>query len=236
MLLKRWQEQRRPVLAPSRLEDPRQKIMFLGGHWVNASGGHAAVEHTDGIVYLAVSLRNVGSGIAVCHGWIVRLGERSPLDFPIHAPLETFRLQSRDLYVPAGDIGMWQGALRNPDDPVRAGLVDAIDMGSRSGRASLFRSGRSPADGHPIPLGPDERRLLTSLKPAPLSRFGWPAPRELDPSGGEAIYRDHQVAAERRAATQTESAVSALTSPVAGLVMRDAVSGICLHRASRQRV
>src|SRR6202167_2763376 len=63
------QEQRRPVLAPSRLEDPQQKIMFLGGHWVSVAGGHAAVEHLDGAVYLAISLRNVGSGIAVCQGW-----------------------------------------------------------------------------------------------------------------------------------------------------------------------
>src|ERR1700733_12440398 len=66
------QEQRRPVLAPSRLEDPKQKIIFLGGHWVSASGGRAAVEHLDGIVYLAISLRNVGTGIAVCQGWSVR--------------------------------------------------------------------------------------------------------------------------------------------------------------------
>src|ERR1700681_3460132 len=56
------QEQRRPLLAPSRLEDPMQKIMFLEGHWVTAPGGRAAVEHIDGAVYLAISLRNVGSG------------------------------------------------------------------------------------------------------------------------------------------------------------------------------
>src|ERR1700728_619827 len=57
------QEQRRPLLAPSRLEDPKQKIMFLEGNWVSASGGRAAVEHLGGVVYLAISLRNVGSGI-----------------------------------------------------------------------------------------------------------------------------------------------------------------------------
>src|ERR1700683_3467708 len=73
------QEQRRPLLAPSRLEDARQKIMFLGGHWVTAPGGHAAVEHIDGIVYLAISLRNVGSGIAVCQGWVARPGEGTSL-------------------------------------------------------------------------------------------------------------------------------------------------------------
>src|SRR3954470_6090935 len=112
------QEQRRPLLAPSRLEDPKQKIMFLEGHWVSAEGGRAAVELIDGAVYLAISLRNVGSGIAVCQGWAARPGRGLSANYPTHAPLEEFHLQSRDLYIPAGDIGMWQGALRNPDDPV----------------------------------------------------------------------------------------------------------------------
>src|SRR5579862_3898064 len=125
------QEQRRPVLAPSRLEDPTQKIMFLEGNWVSASGGHGAVEHIDGAVLLAISLRNVGSGIAVCQGWTVRKGAGSSLTFPTHAPLEDFRLQARDLYVPAGDIGMWQGALRNPDDQARADVIDAIATGQQ---------------------------------------------------------------------------------------------------------
>jgi hypothetical protein len=121
------QEQRRPILAQSRLQDPTQKIMFLEGHWVHASGGHAAVEHLDGIVYLAISLRNVGSGIAVCQGWSVRPGSGSLGELPTHTPVENFRLQSRDLYIPAADMGMWQGALRNPDDQMRAHVADAID-------------------------------------------------------------------------------------------------------------
>src|SRR6202040_3863831 len=65
------QEQRRPLLAPSRLEDPVQKLMFVEGHWVSTAGGRATVEHVEGIVYLAISLRNVGSGIGVCQGWVV---------------------------------------------------------------------------------------------------------------------------------------------------------------------
>src|SRR5881394_3832282 len=76
------QEQRRPVLGPSRLEDPKQKIMFLERHWVSAAGGRAAVEHIDGAVYMAISLRNVGSGIAVCQGWAVRPGTGSAMSFP----------------------------------------------------------------------------------------------------------------------------------------------------------
>ena len=123
------QEQRRPLLAPSRLEDPKQKIMFMEGNWVSAEGGRGVVEHDDGIVYLAISLRNVGSGIAVCQGWAVVTGSGPSLAQTIHTPLDQFRLQSRDLYIPNGDIGMWQGALRNPADPIRAAVAEAIVAG-----------------------------------------------------------------------------------------------------------
>jgi hypothetical protein len=121
------QEQRRPVLSPSRLDDPLQKVMFLDRSWLSAAGGRAAVEHVDGRVYLAISLRNVGSGMAVCQGWAVRPGFGSGRDLPMHAPVEEFRLQGRDMYIPAGDIGMWQGALRHPDDPLRAAVAELID-------------------------------------------------------------------------------------------------------------
>ncbi len=101
--------------------------MFVDGHWVSAAGGRAVAEEIGGVVYLAISLRNVGSGIGVCQGWVVRPGIGSPRNVPAHAVEGEFRLQTRDLYVPAGDIGMWQGALRNPDDPVRAAVAEAID-------------------------------------------------------------------------------------------------------------
>lgn len=121
------QEQRRPVLAPSRLDDPAQKTLFLENHWVRVEGGRAVVEHEDGTVYLVISVRNVGSGIAVCQGWAVRPGMVMTREVGTHVPLDDFRPQSRDLYVPAGDIGMWQGALRHPDDQLRAQVVDAIN-------------------------------------------------------------------------------------------------------------
>jgi hypothetical protein len=121
------QEQRRPVLAPSRLEDPMQKIMFVEGRWVRAEGGRGVAEHEDGRVYLALSLRNVGSGIGVCQGWAVRAGQMTSRAAPTHTPEDQFRSQTRDLYIPAGDIGMWQGAIRSPDDPAHAGLVEAIE-------------------------------------------------------------------------------------------------------------
>ena len=121
------QEQRRPLLAQSRLDDPVQKLMFVEGHWVSAGGGRAAADLINGGVFLGISLRNVGSGMAVCQAWAVRPGFSSSRRLPTPAPEEEFRLQTRDLYIPAGDIGMWQGALRHPEDPIRAATAEAIE-------------------------------------------------------------------------------------------------------------
>lgn len=119
------QEQRRPVLVHSRLEDSDQKIMFVDQRWVHVRGSRAVAEHIDGVVYLAMSLRNVGAGIAVLQSWVVRPGlQRTTVD---HAPETEFRAQTRDLYVPAGDIGVWQGALRNPDEPGVREMAAAIE-------------------------------------------------------------------------------------------------------------
>jgi hypothetical protein len=196
------QEQRRPVLAPSRLEDPKQKIMFLEGHWVSALGGRAAVEHTDGTVYLAVSLRNVGSGIAVCQGWTVRPGSASSGNLPTHAPLDEFRLQSRDLYVPAGDIGMWQGALRHPDDATRAQVAAAIDAGQPITLELLYSDqiGRQRAISR-FALVPASDAWLVSLNRHWYLDWEGPRPESLSLAAADAVLRDQRAAIERRAAT-----------------------------------
>src|SRR5258706_13431928 len=59
----------RPVLAPSRLEDPPQKVGFADDHWVRIPGGQGVADVTDEAIYLALSLRNVGNGIAVLDRW-----------------------------------------------------------------------------------------------------------------------------------------------------------------------
>lgn len=120
------QEQRRPVLAPSRFDDPMQKIMFVEGKWFHADGGRGVAEHEDGNVYLVLSLRNVGSGIAVCQGWAVRAGLQAMSTAPHHLPEDEFRTQSRDLYIPGGDIGLWQGALRDQADALRGEIATAV--------------------------------------------------------------------------------------------------------------
>jgi hypothetical protein len=106
----------RPLLVPSRPDDPVQKVGFIDDHWVQLPGGRASAEFTDDAIYLAVSLRNAGNGLAVLDRWHIipdRLG-----DDPSAADLEDFRRLTRDIYVAAGDIGFWQGALRDRDDPL----------------------------------------------------------------------------------------------------------------------
>jgi hypothetical protein len=117
------QQQLRPVLMHSRLDDPEQKIMFAGSHWVRVPGGGAVVEHEDGIVYLSMSVRNVGSGIGVLLGWHVQ-SEWSPGTAHVQPGVDEFRPQYRDLYIPAGDIGLWQGALRDDTEELHGVLRD----------------------------------------------------------------------------------------------------------------
>jgi len=78
-------------------------------------------------VYLIISLRNVGSGIAVCQGWAVRPGFLTSSSMATHLPEQEFRTQTRDLFIPPGDIGMWQGALRDHHDVTCSQVAEAID-------------------------------------------------------------------------------------------------------------
>jgi len=52
----------RPLLMNSRLQDPVQKVEFKEGTRVPVGGGRAALSCTDSVVYLAASIRNVGTG------------------------------------------------------------------------------------------------------------------------------------------------------------------------------
>jgi hypothetical protein len=105
----------RPLLMTSRQQDPEQKVGFADDKWFVVPGGGAVVEATDEAIYLTMSLRNVGSGLAVLHGWYfhpeILLGAQE------HESPEDFHRLTRDIYVPAGDIGFWQGAFRDPTDP-----------------------------------------------------------------------------------------------------------------------
>ena len=120
----------RPVLAASRWDDPPLKVDFGDRHRIKLMGGTAVIEEAGEVVYLALSVRNVGAGLAVMHGW--HLSERAALFAPdgrepetrstaptTHPPEDAFRITRRSIYIPAGDVGFWQGAIRDPADPFR---------------------------------------------------------------------------------------------------------------------
>jgi len=116
----------RPLLVNSRIQDPAQKIEFLNGNWVTVSGGEAVLDPADEAIYMAVSIRNVGTGLAVMHGWHVMIGRQAERT---HPPLEEFTTQIRDIYVAPGDIGLWQGAERDPAADIFKALTAAIQAG-----------------------------------------------------------------------------------------------------------
>jgi hypothetical protein len=117
----------RPVLVPSRVTDPPEAVRFVEGRMVSVCGGMAAVEVDGENYYFVIPLRNVGTGLAVLQSW--HLTALRPRADSAYADPGEFRPQSRDLYVPAGDTGFWQGAVREPDDSFREGLREAFLAG-----------------------------------------------------------------------------------------------------------
>jgi hypothetical protein len=120
----------RPLLISSRPEDPPQKVGFGDDHYVMAPGGGGTAEPTDNAIYLTMSIRNAGSGIAVLHGWRIER-DTSTMGAPGHPPVDDFRRLTRDLYIPVGDIGFWQGAIRDPADPEWQPLRQLIESRQR---------------------------------------------------------------------------------------------------------
>jgi hypothetical protein len=129
------QEQRRPVLMHSNDDDRTQAVSFGGGQRMSLAGGGAEVAVEADAVYLAASLRNVGEGIAVLQGWRSdgpATAEPGPegrwqVSMVKGEPPgpEEFRPLMRDQYIPSGDLGFWQAALRDPSDPVFEPLAAA---------------------------------------------------------------------------------------------------------------
>jgi hypothetical protein len=118
----------RPLLLASKLDDPPQKIGFVDDKWFIAEGGRGIAEVGDSAVYLAIPLRNVGSGIAVLHGWTFYATEElSSGGLRDHADPSEFIRLTRDLYIPVNDVGFWQGAFRDPDSREFAEARDAVE-------------------------------------------------------------------------------------------------------------
>jgi hypothetical protein len=114
----------RPLLIPSLADDPVQKVLWNDRHTARLSGGRAIAEMQDGVIYLAIAVRNVGSGIALLHGWYPMSDE--PFVTKPHADVDVFRRLTIDLYIAAGGSGYWEGAIRDADDPLRAGFERVV--------------------------------------------------------------------------------------------------------------
>jgi hypothetical protein len=146
----------RPVLVTSRLDDPVQKIRWVDDHWARLEGSQASVELIDGSIYLAISVRNVGSGLGVIVGWSALTELVREPDAP-HAAPEDFRRQQRDLYIAPGDIGFWQAAIREAGDPDYAELsrdirdaqpftIDVLYGDHEGGQRTITRFGMIPLE------------------------------------------------------------------------------------------
>ncbi len=119
----------RPMLFPTRLGDPSEKVGFSDTHFVVVEGGRAVVEVTDSAIYLAMTLRNVGSGLAVLDRWVVR--DEIDTQNVERSPQSAFRRLTRDIYVPPNDFSFWQGALRDPSEPLFATVRAAAEQRRR---------------------------------------------------------------------------------------------------------
>jgi len=114
----------RPLLVPSLAGDPVHKAVWGDRHVAKVEAGRAVVEQEGDVIYLALGLRNVGSGIALIHGWFCM--PHHAFDDAPHAAPDEFRRQGIDLYVPAGGTGYWEAAIRDADDPMRPAVEEAL--------------------------------------------------------------------------------------------------------------
>jgi hypothetical protein len=114
----------RPLLVPSLFDDPDHKVLWHDRHTALLGGGRAVLEEVDGVIYLALGLRNLGTGIALLHGWHPLPGGAFE-DRP-HIDPEHFRRLTIDLYISAGGSGYWEAAMRDSDDPLRSFVLDAL--------------------------------------------------------------------------------------------------------------
>jgi hypothetical protein len=140
----------RPLLVTSRAQDPPEQVQFADGRTFEVRAGRAMVRRENDVIYLAIPLRNVGSGIAVLHGYHLEpeAAQRVAQD-PLgparhrrgdHAPdRSAFFEQQRDLYVPSADGGFWQAALRDPDTDLHAAMTEAIETAGRITVDLLYR-------------------------------------------------------------------------------------------------
>ena len=101
--------------APSKLDDPPQKIGFVDDKWFLAEAAGPSRRSDESAIYLAIPLRNVGSGIAVLHGWTFFTTERVGTT-PEHRDPSELTASARPLH-PGGGRGLLARRFRDPEAP-----------------------------------------------------------------------------------------------------------------------
>jgi hypothetical protein len=119
----------RPILIPSRDDDSEETVRFGDGVVLRVPGHGGAFELVDDRIYLAIALRNGGSGVAVLHSWGVDVRAHTAGVGP--PEVSSLRRQQRDLFIAAGETGFWQGAIREPTDPAYEPVRAAVERGER---------------------------------------------------------------------------------------------------------
>jgi hypothetical protein len=137
----------RPVLIPAHEWDAAERVTFYD-EIVQLRGGFAAVEQRGANLYFAAQLRNVGAGIGVLTSWLMEVGPDAGLSVIGGPPdFSNFVAQLRSLYVPAGDVGYWQGAIRDGDTD--RGDADALSRAIEAGeRLTLYLRYADQDGGH----------------------------------------------------------------------------------------
>jgi hypothetical protein len=129
----------RPLIVPSRTEDPALKVGFQDDVWFSVPGGQGIASATAAAVYFVIAVRNVGTGIAVLHGWhLIPDLVLEPGQHVVPPPLEEFTTLTRDLYVAPGDIGFWQGSFRDPTSEGYRDARRAVEAPQRMGVDILY--------------------------------------------------------------------------------------------------
>jgi len=118
----------RPILIPTHEDDPTQTVRFGDGVLIEVRGHAGSVELNRENLYMAIGVRNGGSGLALIHGWRIEVADQTGNQPP---STDEFRRQQRDIYIPAGETGYWQGAIRDRSDPDYDEIRAAMRSGSR---------------------------------------------------------------------------------------------------------
>jgi hypothetical protein len=120
----------RAVPMTSPLGDPPQEVSHIDDRWFQADGGRAVADVTGGAMDLVIPPRDVGMGPAVPDRWEFAAdrirSERSAGD-----SVNSRRLQ-RDISAPVGDLGSWQGTVKDPTEPMFAEAGQAIAQRRRT--------------------------------------------------------------------------------------------------------